>query len=404
MSFKPSVLILEKSSYPSHTALEECERLEKTADQKNAIVRFQRPKATSKFEKFVQFFSDLLHGVTKAKGQLLNRTDIPSVVHVRGISCERQVIAEAGRHKIYLSTNHSEHDIKDIEFDKLVVEVRDDPEIKNLRQQTLFRSMRKQLKERFEVYGLMTDRPALNTFLQLAERGKTPETIKEIQQLRQFSDVLAKEKPAVFFELTEDVKESVTSILRDIQEKIRQTKTSSHTDTSLFPDFTFSLLIKQGQAGSRVFRPPPSDSPPSLERDVPQMTISTPDPIHKLPEPSPPVITTPDPLPAQSMESVSGSPAATITPPPPPTAMLNKRRENVSTNGNPYADPITDERLADALSKLKPAALREAAPRPSTSPSDSMLDVLLNDPRFKGLSKANINNENKPKDNEEEWQ
>ena len=344
MPFKPSVLILEKSSFPAHIALEECERLEKTEDQKDAIVRFQRPKATGNFEKFVRFFTDLLHGVTKANGELLNRPDIPSVVNVRGISYESKFINETDTKKCFLSPQSRDSNKRNIEFSQLVVDTRDDLEIKNLRQKKLFRSTKRQLKDRFDAHGRTADKAALNTFLELAESGKLPQTFEEIRLLQQFSDVLSKKEKRTFTELTEEAKECVKTTLRDAQEKIRKTTTSIYTDTSLIPNLTFSLLTEPNEAGPIKFRPPPSDPPPPRPENISPATSSEygavqtpPDSITRpfnssssvsgaLP-PAKPLTTIPAPVtptspPAQPAPPVPPAPPAP-PPPPPPTPPIN---------------------------------------------------------------------------------
>ncbi len=335
MPFKPSVLILEKSSFPAHIELEEYERPEKTADQKDAIVRFQRPKATGKFEKFVRFFSDLLHGVTKAKGKLLNRPHIPGVIHIRGISCESTFIAEGGRQKCYVAPKNADSNKNNIEFSRLVVEIREDPEIKALSEKALFRSMKQELKDRFDVYGRTDDMDALNTFLELAQSKKPPRNIREIQRLQEFSDVLSQTATPIFDELTAQVKECVTATLRDAQEKVRKIKTSVYTNTPLMPDFTFSLLKKLDQTGPREFRPPPGDPPPALPEVISPLTslvfiadqrsaeviaraYNSPPPASSVLPPDRP----PPPIPSHTAPSVSSTPSAPPALPTPPEPLV----------------------------------------------------------------------------------
>lgn len=77
-----SAIIIEKSSFPKNTQIEECEKKEG-----NYILRFQRPAATSLRENCVRFFSDLFNGVTKAQDMLCNlEGKLPPVINIKGQS------------------------------------------------------------------------------------------------------------------------------------------------------------------------------------------------------------------------------------------------------------------------------------------------------------------------------
>ncbi len=412
MSIKPSVLILEKSSFPDHIALEECERLGKTPDQQDAIIRFQRPQAASKFEKVVRFFSDLLRGVTRAKGELVKQPDkMPEIVHIRGVRCEvKNINGRVSATRIGFPQKGGERSSDNSQFTELKVIVRENPKIQPGRQKALHVSMATQLEASFEAHDPDAGLAAAHAFLELAESKNQPLSPRTIVQLMAFSDALARNSLKIFSELTHDVQKYVCTTLQLFQDEIRQLKPPNDTGSG-YAGFQFKLLanLEQQARTHEGLRANADSIPPQVSNREASAPPEAPNANRGAADANPSDVQPSESLPAQAQQIASGAPAASSAAPEPPVAPalssspLEKWQTNVTSNNDSMSGHITEDMLANAAKKLKPAAPRKAILSTSNSPPNSLPEILLNDPRFRAAERANQGGHDQPERDKDEW-
>ncbi len=408
MSIKPSVLILEQSSFPDHIALEECERLGKTTDQQDAIIRLQRPRAASKFEKFVRFFSDLLNGVTRAKGELIKQPNkIPEIIHIRGVRCEvKNSNGRVSETRIRLPQQAGEKASKAEQFTELKVIVRENPALQQSRQKALHLSMATQLEALFEAYDPEAGLEAVHTFLELAGSKNQLLSTRIIAQLLVFSDALAHNSLKIFSALTDDVQVHVRTKLQHFQDQIRQIKPSDSAGPS-YADFRFKLLANLAQQAP-IHEKPQARADSTLPPESTKEASATPHSVAMSPSPitaSLPVTTAPDSLPAQAIGSAPGSLAATIAPPTPPapqlpTSLHHRHEKNLSSD----VDQITDDMLTKARKNLKSPTLINLKLSPAPSSADSLQEVLSKHRLLDALKNANQGKHDNQQNDQAEWE
>lgn len=365
MPVTPSVLIIEKSRFPGSVPLEECERLGKTTNNEAAIIRFQRPSKVNLLEAVGRFFSDLFHGVTRARGTLCEQPGrMPAIIHIRGQRCLVDKAPVTGPVALYARRDVSADGVSPpvVRFSALRIEIRDTTAAPVWRDDALADKMAEQLRDRIEAHGMAADLFAVETFLKLDARPELALTPRRVLHLIRFSDVLTKLAGPLRDELSDEVRLHVLDTLQHLQAAIGKLKTSDKEGAPLaYPTITFSALSAFGApapavAAAATGQPAPAAIP------APPASPAPPAPLAPLAAPAPSIQI------AQTAASTEPPPppAAPVPPPPAPPAPTPPGTPPSIKRPSPAAAPSQPdaESLAAARNRLKPAS-------PDTRPRDA---------------------------------
>ncbi len=244
MSDIPHVLIIKKSSYPHGIKVEECERMGKTDDNKDAIIRYQRRADVGVLKQIGRFFSDLFNGITRAKGIVCDKPELPSILQIRGKRFN--ITREANSIKALVAPPDGEH--QQAAPPALTMEVREVPAQEGRLRKispALAQKVAEELRDRFEAAGQASDRVAVEYFLALDAKPKAEMTEMRIVQLLHFSDALGRMSGTLRKELGEDVLAHVLSRMKQWEDRIAKMEVQGPDGPKpAYPEFRFKCLSK----------------------------------------------------------------------------------------------------------------------------------------------------------------
>lgn len=450
----PHVLIIEKSRFPANVQVEECERLVKTPDNKNAIIRYQRRTDVSVIKQIGRFFSDLFNGVTRARGIVCDKPELPGNLHIRGKLFN--ITRDAGSSKALMASPPDGQARPQAELPALKIEVHEVPLRKS--HPALAYKVAEELRDRFEAVGQSTDRVAVEYFLELDSQPNFEMTPMRVARLMQFSDALGRMSGTLQRELGADVLAHVLDRMQRWQDRIAKVEVQGPAGPApAYPGFRFKGLsafaamtadaasnhagpaqraeapqvmpapaarpapvaaeaLHQPQAQplpdiqplSQVQPPPPAQREYELQplpevqplpdlQPLPQVQPPLQAQIEHEIQPLPEVHPLPDlqPLPqVQPPPQVQRQPEAPPPPPPPPS--IKPAVPAAASSAGPDANE-----LASGRSRLKPATTKPVNPEASVK-DDSTAGILARAmaQRRVGLKEEESNNQN---DNDDEW-
>ena len=239
----PHVLIIEKSRFPAHIKVEECERVGKTPDNKNAIIRYQRRADVGVVKQIGRFFSDLFNGVTRAKGIVCDKPELPATLHIRGNrfnitkdadSIKALVVAPDGQARQQAALPALKIEVHEVQAHE--VRLRKAPP-------ALAHKVAEELRDRFEAAGKATDRVAVEYFLALDAEPNAEMTAMRVAQLLQFGDALGRMSGTLSKELGADVLAHVLDRMQQWQDRIAKMEVQGPGGPApAYPGFRFKGL------------------------------------------------------------------------------------------------------------------------------------------------------------------
>lgn len=383
----PSVLIIEKARFAANVLIEECERPGKTTDNQHAIIRYQRRADVGVIEQIGRFFSDLIHGVTRAKGIVCDKPDLPATLHIRGERCN--VIKDAGSNKASvapLPTGQARHRAA---FSALTIQVHEvslhdsDP--------ALAHKVAEELRDRFEADGEAIDLIAVDVFLALDSEPNFEMTPQRIAQLMHFSDAMARMSGNLKRELGKDVLAHVLDRMQRWQDSITAIRAPGPNEpTPAYPGFRFKALAAFGATTTATA---PATSPLTIEAaHLPQVSATAPEPAREAPADEKSAVE------KSTLErSARVAPSLAAPPPPPPPPAVKPPVIGHATD--PSAAP--DARVLNAaLSRLKPT---QAHQKKAVTPADednSTAGILA---RAMAMRRTDLKEEANNQQDDDEW-
>lgn len=393
----PSVLIIEKARFPAHVPVEECERTGKTADNKAAIIRYQRRADVGVIKQIGRFFSDLFNGVTRAKGLVCDKPDLPAILHIRGERCKVTRDESSSQASVAPLPKGEARDQP--AFSALTVEVRElglpasDP--------ALAHKVFEELRDRFEAHGQETDLIAVENFIELDKKPNFDMTPTHIVKLMHFSNSMARMAGELKQELGTDVLAHVLDRMQCWQDRIAaMTVQGPAGPAPANPDFRFKVLAAFGAA--RTDTPSTAASPAQARQAPDALPAQIAKPFTRQPpQPLPQPVATPD-VPRVSTEA-SRQPQAPATPEPAPAAPppAPAAQPPVISNAGASAGAPDASELSSARARLKPAPTQARIATTPPANDDSAAGILA---RAMAQRRADLKEETDDKpDDDDEW-